>query len=167
MIFVTVGNATQNFRRLLDAVDKLAGQGQFKGESVFIQSGNNPGFEPLHCEHKPFLSMKEFEQCIEKANLIICHAGCGTLLHTLRVGKVPVVMPRLKKYGEHINDHQIQLVEALVGEGRILAAFEPEDLPKAIAEARRQQTAIVSTQLSPMLDIVRKAIQELIGDVQG
>lgn len=162
MIFVTVGNATQNFRRLLDAVDKLAGQGQFKGEAVFIQSGNNADFEPLHCEQKPFLSMKEFEQCIEEANLTICHAGCGTLLHILRAGKVPVVMPRRKEYGEHVNDHQIQLVEALANEGRIIAAFEPEDLPRAIAEAQKRAVTVITQQKPPMLDIVKKAIQELI-----
>ena len=163
MIFVTVGNATQNFKRLLDAVDVLAGQGQFKNEPVLIQSGNNPDFEPLHCEHKPFLSMGEFEQSIEDASLIICHAGCGTLLHALRAGKVPVVMPRLKKYGEHINDHQIQLVEALVDEGRIVVAFGPEDLPKAVVEAQQRAVAVSPAQPPPMLNIVRKAIQELTG----
>ena len=124
---------------------------------------NNPNFEPLHCEHKPFLSMGEFEQRIEDASLIICHAGCGTLLHALRSGKVPVVMARRERYAEHVNDHQVQLVEALASEGRIIPAFEPEDLPKAIAEAQKRQAKIISTQPPLMLNIVRKAIQELIG----
>jgi UDP-N-acetylglucosamine transferase subunit ALG13 len=162
MIFVAVGNVKHGFRRLLDTVDALAGQGIFNGEPVFIQSGNNPDFKPLHCKHKQFLSMKKFEQYIEEASLIICHAGCGTLIHALRVGKVPVAIPRRKKYGEHIDDHQIQLVEVLAEEKRIVVAFEPENLPMAISEARKRQATTVSTQPPPMFDIVRKAIHELI-----
>lgn len=163
MIFVTVGNPTQGFRRLLDAVDAMAGEGIFEEEPVFIQSGNNPEFQPVYCEQKPFLSMDEFKDSIGKAGLVICHAGAGTLIHVLRTGKVPVVMPRRKKYREHVDDHQVELVKALAKQGRVIAAFEPENLPKAVAEVRQRKTLITSAQPPPMLNIVRKAIQELTG----
>jgi beta-1,4-N-acetylglucosaminyltransferase len=163
MIFVTVGNAKQGFRRLLNAVDDLARQGQFDGGEVFVQSGNNIYFKPLYCNHKPFLSMEEFDQCIKKASLIICHAGCGTLLHALKAGKTPVVMPRRKKYGEHVNDHQVELMQALAEQGRVVTAFEPKDLPRAISEAQKQSVVVRSAEEAPMFDIVRKAIKELTG----
>ncbi len=162
MIFVTVGNPTQSFRRLLEAVDAMAGGGIFDEEAVLIQSGNNPDFKPQYCEHKSFLSMEEFIDSIKKASLVICHAGAGTLIHVLQAGKIPLVMPRQKRYGEHVDDHQIQLVEALVDEGRIIAAFETEDLPLAIAEARKRAVTVISQQKPPMLDIVKKAIHKLI-----
>ena len=165
MIFVTVGNATQHFWRLLNAVDSLKGEGFFKNETVFIQTGNNIDFEPRHCEHKPFLTMDEFKQRIEEADLIICHGGCGTLLHAVRLGKIPVVMPRRKQYAEHINDHQVQVVEALAEQGRVIAALEPEDLPKAIAEVQQRAVVVSSAQPPPMLNFVRKAIQDLIGGI--
>lgn len=163
MIFVTVGHAKQGFRRLLNAVDDLARQGHFDGGEVFVQSGNNIDFKPLYCNHKPFLSMVEFDQCIKEASLIICHAGCGTLFHALKAGKTPVVMPRRKKYGEHVNDHQIQLVQAFVEQGIIVPALETKDLPRAISEAQKQSAVVRSAEEAPMFDIVRKAIKELTG----
>lgn len=163
MIFVTVGNATQGFRRLLDAVDTLCGNGHLRHEQVFIQTGRNPAFKSHHCECKPFLSLDEFQQWMEKADLIICHGGCGTLLHAVRLGKVPVVMPRRKKYGEHVNDHQLQLVEALAVEGRIIPAYEPEDLSQAIVDAVRRNVQRVPPPPSRMIALVTHAIEELIG----
>lgn len=161
MIFVTVGNAKQGFQRLLDAVDIMAEQRTFDQEPIFVQSGNNPNFKSRYCEQKPFLSLEEFVNFINKASVIICHAGAGTLIQILRAGKVPIVMPRRKIYGEHVDDHQLELVQALAQQGRVVAAFEPEDLPKAIAEARQQVGVVRSSQLPPMFNIVRKAIREL------
>src|SRR5262245_52224783 len=106
MVFVTVGNATQGFRRLLDAVAKLAEDGFFDGETVFVQSGHNPEFGSASCEVRPFISMDEFNERMESASLIICHGGC-TQLQAVQMGKVPVVMPRREKFNEHVNDHQV------------------------------------------------------------
>lgn len=102
-----------------------------------------------------------------EADVIVSHGGCGTLLECIRLRKTPVVMPRRKKYGEHINDHQIQLVEALAAEGRIVAAYEPSDLPRAIAEARSRKTQPAIPHSSRMLELVEQAIAELIGKVDG
>jgi UDP-N-acetylglucosamine transferase subunit ALG13 len=162
MVFVTVGNANQGFRRLLEAVDAMAGYGAFRAEEVFIQSGHNSDFHPRHTRSTPFLPLDEFQQCLEKADLIICHGGC-TQITAIRLGKVPVVMPRRRKYSEHVNDHQVQLVHALASEGRIIPAYELEDLPAAIEEARRRNNQPVPPPPSRMLSLVAQAIEELIG----
>ena len=162
LVFVTVGNATQGFRRLLEGVDAIAGRGFFNNDSVIIQSGNNPDFRALHCKQENFIPIDQFTQLIREAALIICHAGAGTLIHVLHAGKVPVVMPRRKQYGEHVDDHQVELVKALAVEGRIILAYEPEDLPEAIAEARRRNKQPMPPPPSQMLQLVAKAIEELI-----
>lgn len=162
MIFVTVGNATQGFGRLLKTVDQLAADGFFKGDEVLIQAGNNPGFQALNCKQEAFLSMEQFSGMISKAALVISHAGAGTLLQLLQAGKTPIVMPRRKQYGEVVDDHQLELVKALASEGRIVPAYEPKDLPKAIEEARRRNTQPVPPPPSRMLDLVAQAIEELI-----
>lgn len=163
MIFVTVGNATQGFRRLLDAISKLAEQGVFDEETVVIQSGSNPGFQSSHCEQTDFLPMDRFGEMIREADLVISHAGAGTLLHVLQAGKVPVVMPRFKRYGEHVDDHQVELVKTLASKGRVVPAYEPEDLPEAIAEAWRRSAHQVPSPPSRMITLVRQGIEELIG----
>ena len=162
MVFVTVGNATQGFRRLLDAIERQAGAGLFGMEPVLIQSGHNPGFQSSRCEVKPFISMDEFNEAMEAASLIICHGGC-TQLHAVRLGKVPVVMPRRKKYLEHVNDHQVQLVEALASQGKIVPAYEAGDLEAAITRARDLNENPVVLAPSPMLSLVAQAIDELTG----
>lgn len=164
MIFVTVGNATQGFRRLLDAVDSLARSGFFEREPLLLQTGNNRSFHSELCQYKPFLDTDEFQRWIEKADLVIAHGGCGTLSHAIRYEKVPVVMPRRKQYGEHVNDHQMQLVQALASEGRIVPAYEPEDLPAAITEARRRNAQPVAAAPARMLELVAQAIEELISE---
>jgi UDP-N-acetylglucosamine transferase subunit ALG13 len=161
LIFVTVGNATQKFRRLLDAVEDLIKKKILDRHSVLIQKGNNPDFSSEYCQSKPFLPMDEFEQFMQKSDLIISHGGCGTLLHAIRLGKIPIVMPRRKKYGEHVNDHQIQLVQSLANEGRIIPAYEPEDLPHAIARAKQESRQLLSSQTSRMFGLVAKGIEEL------
>jgi UDP-N-acetylglucosamine transferase subunit ALG13 len=163
VIFVTVGNATQGFRRLLDAVDQFTGDGLFPNDDVFIQSGNNREFIPVHCKHEPFLSMEDFTVKIREAAVVVCHAG-ATLFQVIQAGKVPVVMPRRKKYGEIIDDHQLELTQALAQEGRIIPAYEPEELPVAITEARRRKPTPVSLASKEMLQLVAKAIEDLVRD---
>jgi UDP-N-acetylglucosamine transferase subunit ALG13 len=160
VVFVTVGNATQQFQRLLEAVNQVAEAGAFQQEEVFIQAGHNPDFQSSRCEVKQFISMDEFDRLMTTASLIICHGGC-TQLNAVRLGKVPVVMARLEKYREHVNDHQLQLVRALAAEKKIVTANEPEDLLTAIFEARRLNEHGVEMIPSPMISLVREAIEEL------
>ena len=162
MIFVTVGNATQGFGRLLKTVDQLAADGFFKGDEVLIQAGNNPGFQALNCKQEGFLSMDQFSGMISKAALVISHAGAGTLLQVLQAGKTPIVMPRRKQYGEVVDDHQVELVQVLALEGRVIPAYEPQDLPGAVEEARRRNTQPVPLPPSRMLNLVAQAIEDLL-----
>src|ERR1051325_5672945 len=77
----------------------------------------------------------KFSHFVKEARVVIAHAGNGTLIHALREGKTPVVMPRRKLYGEHIDDHQVQIVGTLEQEGLIIAAMEVPDLGGAIKMA--------------------------------
>lgn len=167
MIFVTVGNATQGFRRLLDAVDALGRNGFFEQEPVFLQTGNSRDFRSALYQYRPFLADEEFQRRMERADLIIAHGGCGTLLYAIRCKKVPVVMPRRKQYGEHVNDHQMQLVQALASEGRIVPAYEPWDLSAAIIEARRCNVQPARPAPSCMIELIAQAINEVIEEKTG
>jgi UDP-N-acetylglucosamine transferase subunit ALG13 len=159
VIFVTVGHTSQSFRRLLTAVDELAGGGFFADDTVFAQTGYTP-VKLHHCEAKPFLGRDEFREKMERANLIISHGG-ATIFEVVRMRRMPVVMPRRKKYGEHVNDHQAQFVRALASEGWIAAAFEPDELPGAIEKARTSRPTTEGLPTLLMLPLVARAIEEL------
>ena len=161
MTFVTVGNATDGFRRLLDAAARLAGEGALP-EPVVIQAGNNPGFIAPHATVRPFMPMEEFEEHVRRARLVISHAGAGSVLHALAAGKVPVVMPRRARYGELIDDHQAEFVEHLARAGRVIPAWEPADLPAAVASALTRTGAPAARPADGLVRIVSHCLQELL-----
>lgn len=104
MIFVTVGTHEQQFNRLIKAVDDLVTDGTIK-EEVIIQKGYSD-YEPKHCKSYKLISYKDMQKYYDKARVIITHGGPASFMAALERGKTPIVMPRLKKYGEHVNDHQ-------------------------------------------------------------
>ena len=96
-----------------------------------------------------------------KASVVICHGGCGSISLALRAGKVPIVVPRQKRYGEHVNDHQLQLTQALASEKRVLPLYEIDDLPNVIAKAYDHQSQPVFRTHSPMVTLVSQVIESL------
>lgn len=160
MTFVTVGNATQPFARLLREVDRLATAGVLPGP-VVVQSGHNPAFVSRVCEVRPFLKMEEFEARVAAATLVIAHAGAGTVVHALAAGRVPVVMPRRSMYGELVDDHQAAFVRRLASEGHVIPAWEPVDLAAAVTTARAAHAGS-SARVAPLVAVVARAIDDLI-----
>ena len=162
MVFVTVGNATQQFSRLLNAVDEAVGKGMFEDEQVLIQSGNNPDFQASHCQQEAFMEMSRFESLLKNSSLVISHGGAGTLLNVLQAGRVPVVMPRRQQYSEHVDDHQVELVRELAKFGRVVPAFEAADMPRSIREARCRNGQPSALGNSQLVTLVAQALKELI-----
>ena len=162
MIFVTVGNATQGFQRLLEAVELQAQRGNLKGEDILFQSGRTSNFCPTVGQNVSFITHEQFEQSVMKADLVISHAGAGTLIHLLRIGKIPVVMPRQKKYGEHVDDHQVELVKGLEAQGRVIAAYEADHLGDAIEMARTKRQGVSCLESGDGQRLVKMAIEELL-----
>jgi beta-1,4-N-acetylglucosaminyltransferase len=160
MIFVTTGNYLA-FPRLIAAVERLKREGHIH-ENVLLQIGNMPGFFSEACTSVDFLSPDEFSAAVNRARIVISHAGAGAVIHVLGAGKVPVVMPRRKKYGEHVDDHQLDLARVLAAERRAIVALEADDLPLAIASASTIDAAPPADQPMKMIRLVANAIDEIL-----
>lgn len=106
MIFVTVGTHEQQFNRLIKKIDQLKKDGHIK-DDVFIQTGFSD-YIPESCDWKKFLSYEEMIQKIKDAKIVITHGGPSSFILPLQYGKTPIVVPRMKKYDEHVNDHQVE-----------------------------------------------------------
>lgn len=109
MILVTVGSQKFQFNRLLKKIDELIEDGTIKDE-VFAQIGVSD-YIPKNYKYVEFTTQDEFNKKIEKADLIITHAGTGVIVNAVKKGKKVIGIPRLAKYGEHVDDHQIQLID--------------------------------------------------------
>ena len=153
--FVSVGNATQPFCRLLDEVTRLA---MTLPQPVIVQYGVTP-FQSGDHQAVPFVKMDEFERLVSGAELLILHAGAGSVIHAVRAGKVPVVMPRRVLYNELVDDHQVEFAMALEAAGRVVVAEGPAQLADAVRRALNlQRGAAKAVEASPMLRLVDEAL---------
>lgn len=159
--FVSVGNAKQPFPRLLTAVEELARQKALP-QPVIVQSGSTP-FSSEVCISIPFLDMKGFAQHIQQAEIVIMHAGAGSVIHACRAGKIPIVMPRQRRFGEHIDDHQIEFARHLEQTAKLIVVERINDLEEAIR--RVQDIRVAASEATGreilMLRLVRIALAEV------
>lgn len=127
MIFVTVGSRGYPFDRLFKKLDELYEEG-ILAEEMFAQVGTST-YKPKHYEYKDYITPEEFIERINGADIVVSHGASGSIMKALNAGKKVITVTRLEKYGEHINDHQIQNNEAFSTNGyTLMADLELEDL---------------------------------------
>lgn len=124
MIFATVGTQGQ-FDRLIRAIDEWAGA---SGKTdIFAQTGQSD-YRARYIRTERFLDATEFRERVEAASLVISHAGMGSIITALELGKRLIVMPRLARFGEHRNDHQLATAKRFGEQGAIMVAFTEQEL---------------------------------------
>lgn len=134
-IFVTVGTAFNPFERLLQYTDEAIAALDVPVSGVCQYGYSQTRPRVLSCQET--LSRAEFDAEMARADVVICHAGVGTLWSALREGHKPLVVPRLGSLGEHVNDHQLEIVEALNQEGRIEIIESAAQLREALLQHAR------------------------------
>lgn len=130
MIFISVGSQKFQFNRLLKEIDLLIKRGIIK-DKVFAQIGVSD-YKPKYYNYIDFLTQDEFNNYIKKSNLIITHAGTSSIISSLKENKKVIVVPRLSKYKEHVDDHQIQLTNEFETLNLIEACYDIDNLMNAI-----------------------------------
>jgi len=158
MIFLTVGTQFP-FDRLVKAVDELVGRNGFD-EQIFAQTGNS-SYQPRNFKAIPLLEKKVFDKHISEASCIISHAGIGTIAMALDNEKPLLVMPRSRKYGEVVNDHQVAIARKFERLGHILVAYHEgnllgkiEELRSFVPKPRQTQPKAVAERISHFLKLV-------------
>ena len=133
MIFLTVGTQF-SFDRLVKAVDELVGANGVD-DKIFAQIGKS-SYRPRHFEAASELEKSVFDEYFSRADGIISHAGMGTITMALERKKPLLVMPRLKEYGEVVNDHQVAIARKFEELHYLLVAYDEADLPVKIEELK-------------------------------
>ena len=133
MIFLTVGTQFP-FDRLVKSVDQ-AFDGRLIDEEIFAQIGET-SYKPLNFESVVSLEKNLFDKRLREASSVISHAGMGTITMALKNHKPLLVMPRLKRYREHVNDHQVATARKFEELGHILAVYDAKDLPNGIRKLK-------------------------------
>lgn len=162
MIFVTVGSRNYPFDRLFKKLDELYEDHTLTDE-MFAQIGTSQ-YEPKHYEYKDYITPEEFTEYIEKADIVVSHGASGSIMKALNAGKKVIAVTRLEKYGEHINDHQIQNNEAFSVNGYVLMPdLELTDLGECFEKIYSGTDGLSTWENKDPLAIV-KMVDEFIQD---
>lgn len=139
MIFVTVGTHHDGFPRLLRAVAELP------TSDIVVQYGH--GSPPANArEAEPSMSFARMLGFFDEADQVIMHAGVGSILLAIRHGHVPLVVPRLHRLGEHVDDHQSDLARGLEATGKVRVVWDAGQLATALAAAPARAAAVALPQ---------------------
>lgn len=122
MIFVTLGTQKQSFKRLLEEIESCK---MLDNEEIIAQIGYTQ-FESNKIKTIDFLDQDEFSRHIQNSEFVITHGGVGSIFSALLENKRVIAVPRLKRYGEHVDDHQVEICSKLASMGYIIN-YNPDE----------------------------------------
>lgn len=158
MIFVCVGSREYPFDRLLKQIDNLIEE-NIVTDKVFAQIGQS-NYIPKNYTFERFIDAEQFSDLQSKAEIVISHGGTGALIGALKKGKKVIAVPRLAKFGEHIDDHQTQVSSVLAEKEYLIQVIDVSALGEAIKESKQQSKTRIYDRESNVLDIIQNFIQE-------
>ena len=132
MILVLLGTQNNSFHRLLEEIDKLINDGLIK-EDVVVQAGYTK-YESTNMKIFDFISSDELDKLEQQADCIITHGGVGSIISSIEKDKKVIAVPRLKQYGEHVNDHQLDIVQSFDKLGYIIGITDISQLGDALQQ---------------------------------
>ena len=157
MIFVTVGSQL-TFDRLLKTIDKEIEIGNIK-DKVIVQGGKTK-YKSKYMTIIKYLDLDEFDRYIKDADLIIPHGGVGSITDALKYNKTVIATPRLKKYKEALNDHQIQIIENFGIEGYIIPLLDLTELNLAIEKVKTFKPKKYKSNTNKMVKLIEDFIDK-------
>mgnify|MGYP003293862603 CR=1 FL=1 len=134
MIFITLGSQKFQFNRLLRVVDELIENGTIT-EPVFAQIGHS-NYVPVNFEYQCFLDRDEYTLKIDQSDIVITHGGTGAIISAVKKGKKVIAVPRLAEFGEHIDNHQLQIIKQFQELDLICECYDIKKLDEALRKAQ-------------------------------
>ena len=134
MIFVTLGSQKFQFNRLLMELDKLVEEKKISND-IFAQIGYSD-YKPKNYEFKEFLDREQFAEFMDKCDTVITHGGTGAIVGAVKREKKVIAVPRLAKFGEHVDDHQLQIIDQFTNMNFIVGVKETNEIYEALEQLK-------------------------------
>ncbi len=158
MIFVTLGTHDKTFERLLMNIDELIDKGVIQGD-VIVQAGKT-NYSSKNMKIFDFIELNRMNQYIEKCDYMISHAGVGTIMNAINHQKKIIAVARRAKFGEHENDHQVEITTKFSDFGYILGCTEVEELEEKIKMIDQFKTKPYESNNQSFCDLIDSMINE-------
>ena len=156
MILVTLGTQDKTFPRLLKIIQEQIDKGNIK-DKVIVQAGNTK-FESKDMEILGLIDRDYFAELIKECDILITHGGVGSIINGLKNSKKIIAAPRLAKYGEHTNDHQVQIIEKFADSGFILPLYENDCLDKVLKDIKKFKPKKYKSNTNNMIKLIEDYI---------
>ena len=157
MILITLGTQDKKFYRLLNAVQKQIDNKIIKDE-VIVQAGCSCDFKSKDMKIFDLIPMDEFDKLIEECDILITHGGVGSIITGLKNDKKVIAAARLKEYGEHTNDHQLQIIENFSKSGYILKLDDFNKLGDVIKKIGKFKPKKYKSNTKKFIKLIEKEI---------
>ncbi|MDU4074082.1 PssE/Cps14G family polysaccharide biosynthesis glycosyltransferase [Clostridium perfringens] len=158
MIFITLGSQKFQFNRLLKKIDNLIEIGVIQ-EEVFAQIGYS-NYKPKNYSYNEFMDRDKFAKMMKKSDIVITHGGTGAIITAVKAGKKVIAVPRLKRYGEHVDDHQVQLLKEFYEMGFIAACYDLDNFEKIYSDLDNMIFKSYVSNTKTILDSIREFIEK-------
>ncbi len=158
MILVTLGTQDKKFYRLLEAIQEQIDKNNIK-DKVIVQAGYSSDFKSADMEIFDLMPMDDFEKMIAECDILITHGGVGSIISGLKQKKIVIAAARLKEYGEHTNNHQLQIIENFAKEKYILALDDFKDLYKVLQDAKTFKPKQYKSNTSNFIKLIEEEIE--------
>jgi len=162
MILVTLGTQDKPFTRLIQAVEKQIELGNIQDE-VIVQSGCTQ-YKSDKMKIIDYLTIEEFQKLMKSADILITHGGVASIIEGLKNNKKVIAVARKQEYGEHVNNHQEQIIENFESQGYILGLKKLDELNKVLEEAKQFETKQYESNNQIFINKIKDEIELLINE---
>ena len=159
MIFVTLGSQKFQFNRLLVEIDRLIEEGKIT-EKVFAQTGYSD-YKPKNYKFNKFLNRDEFNDIMSKCDKVITHGGTGAIIGAIKKRKKVIAIPRLSEFGEHVDDHQLQITKQFSDMNLSRSINKIDELEECLVEIEKLKFNFYVSNTKNILDSIEDFIEKI------
>lgn len=156
MILILLGTQDNSFHRLLEEVQKLINKNVIT-EKVIVQAGRTK-YESKDMEIYSLMPEEKLAELMKKSDLVITHGGVGSIVMALKMVKKVIAVPRLSEFGEHINDHQIQIIDSFNSQEFLIGITELKDLEEALKRSKEFKPKKFESKTEHMINLIEDFI---------
>ena len=156
MILILLGTQDNSFHRLLEEVQRLIDK-KIITEKIVVQAGRTK-YESKDMEIYSLMPEEDLKEIMERSDLVITHGGVGSIVMALKMGKKVIAVPRLSEFGEHINDHQIQIIDSFNIQEFLIGVTNLKDLEKALEKSKEFTPKKFKSETEHMINLIEEFI---------
>ena len=161
MIFVTLGTQKFQFDRILKELDKLIDENKLKKEDIMVQNVCQE-YQPKNFKPFRLKPQEEIDKITNDAEIIITHSGTGSIINSLKMGKRIIIVPRRKEFGEHVDNHQLELAEVFHEKYNIPVVTEMDELYDVIQKINEYRPIKWEENNTSLINSIQNKINQLL-----